>query len=64
MATLTYDSKGSNSLTRDTRSSAGTLTNDTHSFQGITWGDDFNTWAAELRTWGEVTSQLTLDTRN
>ena len=61
---LTYDIKSSTSLTKDNRSNAGSFTNDSKSFMGITWGDDFNTWVAELRTWAEVVSRLTLDTRN
>lgn len=39
MAVLTYDNRSSNSLTGDTRSSAGSFTNDSKSSTGLT-GDN------------------------
>lgn len=61
---FTNDSKGSNTLTGDARSSAGTFSNDALSMQGVTWQSDFNTWATELRMWSQVGSQLNLDTKH
>lgn len=61
---FTYDQKSTTALSGDARSSAGSFTNDNHSVMGITWGDDFNTWITELRTWAEAVSGLTLDARN
>ena len=61
---FTNDSKGSNTLTGDTRSVAGTFTQDSKAQQGVTWGSDFNTWILELRTWAQATSSLSLDTKN
>lgn len=61
---FTFDTKSTTTLNGDTKSSAGIFTNDTHSTQGITWGSDFLTWTQETRTWGQVVSQLTLDTKN
>ena len=61
---FTYDTKGSNTLTGDARSAAGSFSSNNKSQQGVTWGSDFNTWAAESRQWGQVASQLTQDTKH
>lgn len=59
-----FDSKGSNVLSGDPRSTAGTFSQDGKSQEGVTWQTDLLMWSQELRTWAQAGSQLTLDTKH
>lgn len=47
MATLTYDTKSSTTLTKDTRSSAGTFTNDSKPTFAKLWDSTIFPWAEQ-----------------
>ncbi len=61
---FSFDSKGSNTLTNDAISPAGTFSGDSKSSGEITWGLDFRTWAQETRTWAQMATLYTLDTKH
>lgn len=62
--TFVLDNKNTGVLTGDSRNNPATFTQDSHSAGEIIWVRDLNTWAQEIRTWGQLASALTLDTRN
>ena len=64
MATLTYDTKTTNSLTGDNRSSAGTLNIDGKTI--FIWIPNYYPWLLVNHPWAQdgICSTLTLDIRN